>query len=215
MERRGKLLGLLMHCAAVMVLCATVLRPAFVDADVGPGQASFGVAQPAAATVSDAPWGREVHHVSTRADRAMRRFLSLVSDVGMLWLWLALSAIAFLVVAAVASVVDMRMWQLRRESPGAASRYFGRGIRTFFRILRDRHTPSGARALLALALVYWLVPFDLVPDSSVLPGFADDLVVAVSAAKGFMYLCPDSLVAWHAAAVESHAQRVAKGTAAR
>ena len=56
-----------------------------------------------------------------------------------------------------------------------------------------------------LALVYWLLPFDFVPDDSLLPGFVDDMIIAVSAAKGFMYLCPDSLVEQHASAVQTKA----------
>jgi len=80
------------------------------------------------------------------------------------------------------------------------------GARTFFRIARDRHTPRLAQALLGVALLYWLIPFDLIPDGSVLPGFVDDVVIAASAAKVFMYLCPAALVAKHAADVEADAQ---------
>jgi len=56
---------------------------------------------------------------------------------------------------------------------------------------------------LGAALVYWLVPFDLIPDDSVVPGFIDDVIIAASAAKGFMYLCPDSLIARHASGIEA------------
>jgi uncharacterized membrane protein YkvA (DUF1232 family) len=61
--------------------------------------------------------------------------------------------------------------------------------------------------LLSVALLYWLVPFDLIADKSLVPGFIDDLAVAVVAAKGFVYLCPTSLVAAHARAVEERARR--------
>jgi len=127
--------------------------------------------------------------------------------VGAFWLSIVFSAAVFLVVAAFASVVDTRVFALRREPRGAVARYVGYGIRTFFLILLDRRTPYAARILLTVALVYWLVPFDLIADNSLVPGFIDDLVVTVAAAKGFVYLCPVSLVAGHAHAVEERARQ--------
>jgi uncharacterized membrane protein YkvA (DUF1232 family) len=147
------------------------------------------------------------HRLVTRAQHTVDRLLLLVGAVGIFWLWAALSIAAFLMVAAFASVVDTRMFTLRHEPAGAVARYLGYGIRTFFLILLDRRTPYVARVFLALALVYWLVPFDLIADKSVVPGFIDDLAVAVVAAKGFVYLCPTSLVAAHAHAVEERARR--------
>jgi uncharacterized membrane protein YkvA (DUF1232 family) len=127
--------------------------------------------------------------------------------VGAFWLWAALSIAVFLTVAAFASVADTRMFTFRHEPPGAVARYLGYSIRTFFLILLDRRTPYVARIFLGLALVYWLVPFDLIADKSLVPGFIDDLVVTVAAAKSFIYLCPTSLVAAHAHAVEERARR--------
>jgi uncharacterized membrane protein YkvA (DUF1232 family) len=147
------------------------------------------------------------HRLVTRAQHTVDRFLLLAGDVGAFWLWAALSIAVFLVVAAFASVIDTRMFTLRREPPGAVARYLGYGIRTFFLILLDRRTPYVARLFLTVALVYWLVPFDLVADKSLVPGFIDDLAVAVVGAKGFVYLCPASLVAAHAHAVEERARR--------
>jgi uncharacterized membrane protein YkvA (DUF1232 family) len=147
------------------------------------------------------------HRLVTRAQHTIDRLLLLMGNVGVFWLWAALSIAAFLIVAAFASVVDTRMFTLRHEQPGAVARYLGYGIRTFFLILLDRRTPYIARIFLAVALVYWLVPFDLIADKSVVPGFIDDLAVAVVAAKGFVYLCPTSLVAAHAHAVEERARR--------
>jgi hypothetical protein len=122
-----------------------------------------------------------------------------------LWLWIGMSIAGFLTVTAFSSVVDRRMWDLRRQGPGVLGRYLGHGIRTFFRILRDRRTPYLARAVLAAALLYWLLPSDLIADTSFWPGSLDDFLVAVLAAKAFMYLCPDALVATHAAAVTGRA----------
>jgi uncharacterized protein DUF1232 len=146
-----------------------------------------------------------VHRTMTRAERSLYRLVGMAGQVGRVWGWLLVSAGAFLLLSAFSSVADLRMFDLRREGPGVLSRYVGYGMRTFFRILRDRHTPNLARLVLALALIYWLIPTDLIADDSLLPGFLDDLVVLIVAAKAFMYLCPDSLVARHVAAVEGPA----------
>jgi uncharacterized membrane protein YkvA (DUF1232 family) len=147
------------------------------------------------------------HRLTVRVEHSVDRLILLAGDVGAFWLWLVVSVTAFLTVAAFASAADTRMLALRRESPGAVARYLGYGIRTFFLMVLDRRTPYAARILLGAGLVYWLVPFDLIADESIVPGFLDDLVVAVVAAKGFVYLCPASLVAKHASAVESRARR--------
>jgi uncharacterized membrane protein YkvA (DUF1232 family) len=73
----------------------------------------------------------------------------------------------------------------------------------FFRLVVDRRTPYLARFLLAAGLLYWLIPTDLIPDSPWLPGFIDDLVIAILVAKVFVYLCPDVVLARHAHVVDS------------
>lgn len=135
-------------------------------------------------------------------EHTVDHMLFLLGDVGLFWLWTAVSVAVFLLIAAFSSVADMRMLRLASRERGALSRYLGYGVRTFFAVLVDRHTPYTARLLLALALVYWLVPFDLIADQSVLPGFLDDVVITVAAAKAFVYLCPATLIATHAAEVE-------------
>ncbi len=145
-----------------------------------------------------------IHRVAMRTEHSATRFVRLLGTVGLVWVWLIGSVVAFFAIAAVSSVVDLRMLDFRHEKRGAASRYFGHGIRTFFRIVADRETPNLARTLLAVALLYWLVPFDLLPDDPVLPGLVDDVVIAILAGKGFLYLCPDSLVE-NAARIEEEA----------
>jgi len=113
------------------------------------------------------------------------------------------------VVATLSSIADVRLLSLRHQPAGTVGRYVGNGVRTFIRVLRDRQTPIGPRLLLVGALLYWLVPLDLIPDQSMVPGFVDDLVIAVTAAKGFIYFCPDALIAHHAAAVEARGEATA------
>jgi uncharacterized membrane protein YkvA (DUF1232 family) len=188
-------------CALVLILWAALaaglpaaagLPPMVSDASVSAGTAS-GLAP--------------VHRFTVRIAHAVDRLIVVAGTVGAFWFWVAVSLSAFLTVAALASAADTRMLALRHESPGAVARYLGYGVRTFFLMVLDRGTPHAARILLGAGLLYWLVPFDLIADDSIVPGFLDDVVVAVLAAKGFVYLCPPSLVAKHAHAVEARAQR--------
>jgi len=149
--------------------------------------------------------GRRVHRLMRRAENTATRLRALFSTAGAVWISILASGLVFLLVAAVSSAVDFRMLAMRRNGPGVLSRYLGHGTLTFFRIVRDRRTPNLARVVLVAGLVYWLLPTDLIPDESMVPGFVDDLVVAITAAKVFIYLCPEALVARHAAAVEAHA----------
>ncbi len=151
------------------------------------------------------PLSRLTHRIVKRVENTTGRMQALLSTAGVVWISILASAIVFLLVAAVSSATDFRMLALRHRGLRAMSRYLGHGTLTFLRILRDRHTPAIARLLLVGALLYWLLPIDLIPDNTLVPGFIDDLLVAVLAAKGFVYLCPDALVARHAAAVEAHA----------
>jgi uncharacterized membrane protein YkvA (DUF1232 family) len=189
-------------CAVAIVLWAC--------ASAGlPDATGFRPVVPAVGVTADATTSLTplTHRLTTRALHTFDRLLLLAGAVGAFWAWAALSIAAFLTVAAFASVADTRMLALRDEPPGAIARYLGYGIRTFFLILLDRRTPYAARIFLTAALVYWLVPSDVIPDKSAVPGFIDDFAVTVLAARGFVYLCPASLVAAHAQAVEARARR--------
>jgi uncharacterized membrane protein YkvA (DUF1232 family) len=147
--------------------------------------------------------GGSVHRRVTRISNSVERLAGFFGQLGIIWLWALLSAGVFLLVTALSSVADVRMLDFRHQGVRALAHYVARGIRIFFRIVRDRHTPNLARCVLVLALLYWLLPFDLIPDTSSLPGFRDDLVIAVVGAKAFMWFCPDALIATHAHAIDS------------
>jgi uncharacterized membrane protein YkvA (DUF1232 family) len=164
--------------------------------------AAFPPPWPAMSSTSAAILLPSVHRLATHAEHSINRLLLFLDDAGMFCLWTGLSIALFIGVVALASVVDKRMFRLRREMSGKQSRYLGHGLHAFFRIALDHHTPSSARVFLALGLAYWLLPFDLIPDTTVVPGFIDDVLVAVVMTKAFLYFCPASLVAAHAAAVE-------------
>jgi uncharacterized membrane protein YkvA (DUF1232 family) len=110
------------------------------------------------------------------------------------WLAMIASALACLVVLGCASVADRRMLDLRQHTPGAVVRDLVLGVRTFVRLLRDRRTPASARALVAAAVVYWMLPFDVLADPIRVFGVIDDLIAAVLAAKGFVALCPEAVI---------------------
>ncbi len=148
-----------------------------------------------------------MHHMALRVEHTIDRFVGLIGEVGAFWLSMVMSLAVFLIIAAFSSVADTRMLALRRQRPGAVGRYLGYGMRTFFLILIDRHTPNTARLLMAVGMLYWLLPFDLISDSTVVPGFVDDFLITVAVAKAFVYLCPAALVAEHAHAVEARAHR--------
>jgi uncharacterized membrane protein YkvA (DUF1232 family) len=164
----------------------------------------------ASGAVAVAPsFDRDMQRTMTRAERSMTRFTLVLGYVALLWLWAALNALAFLATAALASVADVRMLGLWRHEAHELSHYLASGIRTFLRLLGDRRTPLAARLVLGVGLVYWLLPADLIGEGFFLSdegmhpfGFIEDIVIAAVAAKLFMYLCPDTLVAQHAAAVE-------------
>jgi len=194
----------LIGCGVLLLLLAGTDTPAAALQKVASmtGQPSlFGSVSAAASSTSGLD--ARLHKVMTRSERLADRLVALAGQVGLLWLWMVSSAAICLLIAAFASVADRRMLDLRGNGPGALWRYLADGMRMFFRILRDRRTPYLPRLVLLAALVYWLLPSDLIADDSVLPGFLDDFVIVVLAAKAFIYLCPDSLVELHATAVEA------------
>ena len=190
-------------CGVVMLLLAAA-QPSEAGLVPYDGWGTIASVQAGASPSAD-PLSRLAHRLAKRAENTTARLQALLSAAGVVWISILASALMFLLVAAVSSAVDFRMLALRHRGLRGLSRYLGHGTLTFLRILRDRHTPAFARLILVAALLYWLFPIDLIPDNTLVPGFADDLLVAVVAAKAFVYLCPDSLVARHAAAVEAHA----------
>ncbi len=69
--------------------------------------------------------------------------------------------------------------------------------RLLWRLTMDRRVPLGLKMLLPAALVYIVLPFDLVPDFIPVLGWIDDLVVLLVAAGLFMALAPREVVAEH------------------
>ena len=74
-------------------------------------------------------------------------------------------------------------------------------VRLHWRLLRDGRVSVWPKALLAAAVVYVILPVDLVPDALPVVGEVDDLVVLIAAAHWFLRLCPATVVEEHARAL--------------
>lgn len=75
------------------------------------------------------------------------------------------------------------LWQLWRQG------------RLALWLLRDPRVPIWPKALFSLGLIYLLSPLDLIPDFSLpLLGHLDDLVIFLISLKGFIALCPRTIV---------------------
>ncbi len=140
-------------------------------------------------------------HAEHSLERALPALPVLLGEITYAWSYVLLWTIVFLAIAALSAVADVRLFSdLRRGRLTSLLEYVAQGFRTFFKLLRDRQTPYTARALLGVALVYWLSsPWDIFPDNWQVPGFLDELLVTLAATKAFMYLCPEWLVSRHAA----------------
>lgn len=66
--------------------------------------------------------------------------------------------------------------------------------RLYWRLFRDRRVSILPKALLVLALVYVVSPFDVIPDFVPVIGEMDDVVVALGALWLFVRLCPPVVV---------------------
>src|SRR5207253_1997091 len=73
-------------------------------------------------------------------------------------------------------------------------------VRLYWRLLRDPRVSIWPKALLAGALAYVALPFDLIPDTLPLLGEVDDVVTLVAAAHWFIQWCPPEVVPGHVAA---------------
>jgi len=197
----------LVRCSVVLLVLATgpgvTTAPATADAPTARlGAAIDGLRGMTAVAPG---LGGQIHRTLTRIERSARRFGATLLQTAIVWSGLILSAFVFLLVAALSSAADRRMFDLRQHGLDVLTRDLARGVRTFFRILRDRRTPYLARTILSLALLYWLLPMDLVYDGGPWSGFLDDLIVAVVAAKAFIHLCPDAIILAHASDVQARA----------
>lgn len=70
--------------------------------------------------------------------------------------------------------------------------------RLIMRLMLDGRVPFRLKLLLPAAIVYVIMPFDLVPDFLLLPGRIDDLIVLVGAGLMFLLMAPREVLTEHA-----------------
>lgn len=80
-----------------------------------------------------------------------------------------------------------------------------RELRVHRRALRDPRTPKVAKLLLAIAVGYLLLPFDLVPDWIPVLGQLDDVVVLVVLFLPARWLIPNEVLEENRARAQANA----------
>ncbi len=78
----------------------------------------------------------------------------------------------------------------------------------YWRLLQDPRVPLRAKAIIAVAALYFISPLDLVPHL-IYPfvGMVDDLVVAWIALKWFIASCPPEVVEEHVRRIDAESRR--------
>ena len=69
--------------------------------------------------------------------------------------------------------------------------------RLIMRLMLDGRVPFRLKLLLPAAIVYVIMPFDIVPDFFLLPGRIDDLIVLVGAGLMFLLMAPREVLTEH------------------
>jgi uncharacterized membrane protein YkvA (DUF1232 family) len=91
------------------------------------------------------------------------------------------------------------------------ARWFKRELVVYQRVLRDERTPLPAKLFLTLAIGYFCMPFDLIPDFIPVIGHLDDAIVIPALVFAGLRLVPREIVSEHRKRVIRE-QAATKGT---
>jgi uncharacterized membrane protein YkvA (DUF1232 family) len=83
------------------------------------------------------------------------------------------------------------------EGSKEIARSFKRELIVYQRVLRDERTPFAAKLFLALAIGYFFMPFDLIPDFIPVIGHVDDAIVIPALVFAALNLVPREIVSEH------------------
>ena len=71
-------------------------------------------------------------------------------------------------------------------------------IRLFWRLYQDKRVSFLPKAVLALGVLYFIIPLDLIPEFPlVFLGYFDDAAIMYVAVRLFIKLCPSNVVQEH------------------
>jgi uncharacterized membrane protein YkvA (DUF1232 family) len=87
-------------------------------------------------------------------------------------------------------------------------RWFKLELIVYQRVLRDKRTPFAAKLFLALAIGYFCMPFDLVPDFIPVVGHLDDAIIIPALVFAAVRSLPREIVSEHREQVAREADRV-------
>ena len=84
-------------------------------------------------------------------------------------------------------------WQKGKE----VARSFKRELIVYRRVLADSRTPVAAKVLLGLAVGYFCMPFDLIPDFIPVIGHLDDAVIIPALVFAALRFLPREIILQH------------------
>lgn len=73
-------------------------------------------------------------------------------------------------------------------------KHLKRDILVYRLVLKDPRTPLAAKCLLGLALGYFLMPFDLIPDFIPVLGHLDDVIIVPALVYAALKLIPPKII---------------------
>ena len=157
-------------------------------------------------------WEQQLRRFSFNFVKGIRRWTirstRLIRRTVQYWLSWFLVALLLLVLGALISAVDLRLFKVWRERGSRqASRYALTGMAVFLRLLFDRRSPGWSRVAIALALLYGVVTSDLIADNTKLLGWVDDVALIGLTSRLFIRRCKDDVVEEHAAYVRERSAR--------
>jgi len=83
-------------------------------------------------------------------------------------------------------------------------------FRLIINLMRDRRVPFRAKLIVPAAIVYILLPFDIVPDFVPVSGWIDDILVTLVAGGMFLSMTPKDVLMEHLGRPASHRPRSGK-----
>ena len=141
--------------------------------------------------------------------RGLRRVVRFLGWSASRWAEWLLRAAVFLALTIAAPLLDRELVLTWNEKGWRGVRHSVLlGTAVHVRLLLDRRSPLIGKLAVVVALSYGVVSSDLLPDKSFPIGALDDVLAVVLASRGFMLLCPQSLVETHAARAASAHDRL-------